>query len=1223
MWAVVAHSAATMRTENSAVSTMRKQLKEMGYGESLIELAVQNDINDIGSAIDFLANKANKAMPLAVTASSTSLGAVPSTSRPQGGGITAVSDLITKIETTDNDPELQQAIVKSKSEANARNQASTDETQLAKAIAESLKHSAAPQPSWQDHQFTISPDSRVRTNMRMPVGLRNIGNTCYLNSLLQVYFHLPAFRCTVLSYKLQQLSQRQPTHAVVEPSTEGPNTSPEVREDIAPAKASATRAAVSAEHAHVFMVELQRLFANMALGNQCIVDPSAVARAIRNADGKQVEIGAQEDLAEFNQLLLDMVQLAVAPSAAESNTQVRVSGSTMSEQNGDVSMRPVSAALPPKPEENFVRSLFITKFKQEIVPSTSSQSLDSSDYLNSGKPRMMLSDGETSVFFVDATSEENRNIYSGLDEHAQTHIDYRFDTPEAPNASNVSSQASERPDVMQIGQVEGNTEEMKVDNVGSHTTAGTVRKRAEPAVKTEWITNLAPVLTIFLKRVRYNCESKAPEKVHEPYIFETELSVDRYLEKNRNESERARKKLRTLLVEREEVTEMLTGILHFPAHQSALKLAPNNVTITEKSDSSRPVMIGPLEEKDTRMVTTPENTASEQIESPIGHKDDYFVALERVKQRLHAAKDSRSPFYVDRLSTEAVSESIKTLEALEAGDRSKSSTLQERRKTLASAESTCYQSLRSTIYELFAVLVHDGAPMSGHYLVFVRSSLKNDSGKAQWLRFSDISVSYVSEEEMFLWSMGGHGHASAYCLIYANPSELADSSLALYQPEGLKFEEECRNLLPQERLDEVKQMRLDFEREHLEHRIKEQKDKAEFDASSIVELATSELKQAKSIPGPAASSAESSITQRQPWRTRSLVEFGLLGGFDTLAIGHALKQAWAHHMTEDKSKNIFDVFRRRMLSPDQYPPVGGSFAPEQVLSADPDILVLDAVLHIMETLPGTKLGTGDLPFLGFAQARHFRNVMYRETSLLEERMAKLKKFYSFALRSNALAIAALRATFRGNWQVALWRLYHLSNESHLRFADDPQSTLLVKEYVAMTQLKFCQHFDLANVVSISVILAASEHAAELIFSGSADGHRLAIFVAEHALRILSRDVIILEYIRKDWEAHHRDWSGVHTKLQPQFREQAVRTASSVGNIILQRVQSPNVNSVANIDQEARQAMQNAEHSATQFSWTLQSLYAKVNELGLFVRDAPAARRAARELRNHAISNDDS
>jgi len=37
--------------------------------------------------------------------------------------------------------------------------------------------------------------------MNVPCGLKNIGNTCYFNSILQVYFNIPGFVEAILDFK--------------------------------------------------------------------------------------------------------------------------------------------------------------------------------------------------------------------------------------------------------------------------------------------------------------------------------------------------------------------------------------------------------------------------------------------------------------------------------------------------------------------------------------------------------------------------------------------------------------------------------------------------------------------------------------------------------------------------------------------------------------------------------------------------------------------------------------------------------------------------------------------------------------------------------------------------------------------------------------------------------------------------------------------------------------
>lgn len=82
---------------------------------------------------------------------------------------------------------------------------------------ESLAHHLASEPleAWcieQRHLFETSSGSSVRSTLDtlaidfgLPVGLHNIGNTCYLNSLLQYLFTIKPVRDIVLDYDRYKL----------------------------------------------------------------------------------------------------------------------------------------------------------------------------------------------------------------------------------------------------------------------------------------------------------------------------------------------------------------------------------------------------------------------------------------------------------------------------------------------------------------------------------------------------------------------------------------------------------------------------------------------------------------------------------------------------------------------------------------------------------------------------------------------------------------------------------------------------------------------------------------------------------------------------------------------------------------------------------------------------------------------------------------------------------
>ncbi|XP_064125127.1 ubiquitin carboxyl-terminal hydrolase 28 isoform X14 [Loxodonta africana] len=114
-----------------------------------------------------------------------------------------------------------------------------------------------------------------------PVGLKNVGNTCWFNAVIQSLFQLPEFRRLVLSYSLpQNVLENCRSH------TEKRNI--------------------------VFMQELQYLFALMMGSNRKFVDPSAALDLLKGAFRSSEE--QQQDVSEFTHKLLDWLEDAFQPA---------------------------------------------------------------------------------------------------------------------------------------------------------------------------------------------------------------------------------------------------------------------------------------------------------------------------------------------------------------------------------------------------------------------------------------------------------------------------------------------------------------------------------------------------------------------------------------------------------------------------------------------------------------------------------------------------------------------------------------------------------------------------------------------------------------------------------------------------------------------------------------------------------------------------------------------
>ncbi|XP_061658297.1 ubiquitin carboxyl-terminal hydrolase 28 isoform X3 [Syngnathoides biaculeatus] len=118
-----------------------------------------------------------------------------------------------------------------------------------------------------------------------PVGIRNVGNTCWFSAVIQSLFHLPVFKRLVLNYRLsEQILNRCKSHAD--------------KRNIA------------------FMQELRCLFALMVGSTRRFVDPSAAVELLREAFRTSE---AQQDVSEFSHKLLDWLEDAFQLAANGDN----------------------------------------------------------------------------------------------------------------------------------------------------------------------------------------------------------------------------------------------------------------------------------------------------------------------------------------------------------------------------------------------------------------------------------------------------------------------------------------------------------------------------------------------------------------------------------------------------------------------------------------------------------------------------------------------------------------------------------------------------------------------------------------------------------------------------------------------------------------------------------------------------------------------------------------
>lgn len=829
---------------------MHQQLKDMGYKEEDINRIINAGITDVADALDVLDPKS--------ASSSSSRQPIP-TSHTSSRGISGARDSLDRDDlhravpslpgapgqsADESDINLQRALLLSQKEQEERDTAealklSKEQTlappdqdpELMRAIEESLRDNQSCRKndhnvSWQSHAF-LDIDQRIRKDLDQPVGLRNIGNTCYLNSLLQVYYHLPEFRNAIMSFRPPV--QFTPT-AIMQPQTppsqqqsfvEMPiddamsELSPEERLERKLAESQPDQSfamqpnggefknppegnsgmsynyvenedtSTPVQHAVQFVIELQKLFATMALGIQNCADPTGVMHAMRHHDGKPIVIGAQQDASEFNHLFLDIIEQGLKGTYSDDshgNDGLSVPGGSD------------TRAMDNDTSKNVVKDLFTVQFRQEL---RSCDNVGIECSIEENVPDK-INFGETNAIIVDATTNEYRDLHSGLDDFAYAYVDT------APTSSQTESpQEGSTKSVVAYKDGDRANNPALIDRTDS-SDSGTSSKR----MKSVWLTRMPPVIVIYLQRVRFNRNTAQAEKVHERYDFDTEISFDRYLESNKSASIRAREIVLRIRREKERLVQLLRTFRSFPAQRQSTKRHMEDAETTGTGVSGAPGRKQRLDGHCDPLKLYTQVGKSDSLQGMDVHHDTFFSAVRRVEARLREALNSSSDlFQVHGVSKEHLLTSMEVLQSIVENDAKKCESYKERLQSLVIEEKAAYNSLEESKYGLHAVLVHDGAPSGGHYWTFIRNWSASED-ELKWMRLSDSNVSYVTEEEMLSWSIGGKSMASAYCLIYARKSSQENN----FQ-NGRNIAAESRSLLPRARVDEVDEASADLTRE--------------------------------------------------------------------------------------------------------------------------------------------------------------------------------------------------------------------------------------------------------------------------------------------------------------------------------------------------------------------------------------------------------------------------
>lgn len=162
-----------------------------------------------------------------------------------------------------------------------------EDEQMAQAIQRSLEDQVQPE----FFSFEPLPAEQRQREAGIPVGIKNVGNTCYFNSLLQTYFMIPKFVQEVLTFHCAEGTEGSKSTNLVE--------------------------------------QLQKLFTSLIRSNQKYVDPLNVLHALVDDYGNHIQIGDQKDVGEFNMILVARIEEGLKGKRSEEELLIQLSGTQL------------------------------------------------------------------------------------------------------------------------------------------------------------------------------------------------------------------------------------------------------------------------------------------------------------------------------------------------------------------------------------------------------------------------------------------------------------------------------------------------------------------------------------------------------------------------------------------------------------------------------------------------------------------------------------------------------------------------------------------------------------------------------------------------------------------------------------------------------------------------------------------------------------------------------
>ena len=530
-----------------------------------------------------------------------------------------------------------------------------DDVEMQQAIANSLETNNYNNFSYEP----LAPKDRKR-EIGVPVGLKNVGNTWYFNSLIQTYFNIPEFVELILKYN--------PENAEEQKESADPNDKSKKSD---------------------FIKNLRYLFTTLIKSNKKYQDASSVLKELRDEFGNTIPIGDQKDIGEFHLNFINCLFESMKPKSIALFPEDKKEEEKKQDSNKDKEDDTAMAVdqKDPSDEEIIQKEALDVALSAELAVINQINSIFSGKYQQivsyelNGELRESISSSNFNTIYLDWTQKD---LYSAWEDNFEDEVEnYK---PDDVNVVEAKTQA--------------------------------------------WVAELPKVLIFLIKRVYYDKEKQIYYKDNEPFEFENVIYPDRYLIKNRAESEKLRKQVNILRSKCTKLSEHINKFKNYNGKKVELGSILHWCTNLLKSNMED----FKQEDNDDLELFRPENI----IDNP---KENEALISQMINLLTIAQEKTKSQIEVMETQLVALQKEIKDY----------------------------YKSVDRTPYYLNSIMIHDGNHEGGHFYTFIK-----DFSKGVYRRYNDISVSEVDDERVALESKGGFGTINAYCLVYINEETYKD-----------------------------------------------------------------------------------------------------------------------------------------------------------------------------------------------------------------------------------------------------------------------------------------------------------------------------------------------------------------------------------------------------------------------------------------------------------------